>query len=81
MIDARDTALLHVAALVHPEVQSERIAGYAHNKTWTDWIARFQRMYPDYIWPESPTDEGVDMSNVTAQARAESLLQWLGQPG
>lgn len=51
MIDARDCALLHVAALVHPHLESERVFGYAHNKTWTDWIARLKRMYPEHAFP------------------------------
>ena len=51
MIDAKDTALLHVGALIHPDYKSERVFGYAHRKTWTDWIARLKKLYPEHEFP------------------------------
>ncbi|KAK5128979.1 hypothetical protein LTR85_000312 [Meristemomyces frigidus] len=81
MIDSKDNALLHVGALLHPDYKCERVFGYAHPKTWTDWIARLKKMYQDHDFPEPPENEGHDMANVTARPRAEALLKWLGQPG
>lgn len=51
MIDARDNALLHVGALLHPDYRGERIFGYAHRKNWTDWIRRLRMMYPEHKFP------------------------------
>lgn len=51
VIDIEDTTLLHVAGLVHPELKGERIMGYAHNKRWTDFIQRLQKMYPEHKFP------------------------------
>lgn len=51
MIDARDNALLHVGALLHPDYQGERIFAVAHRKNWTDWIARLRTMYPEHEFP------------------------------
>jgi nucleoside-diphosphate-sugar epimerase len=51
MIDAEDTSLLHLGALLHPEYHGERIFGCAHRKNWTDWIARLRKMYPNHQFP------------------------------
>ncbi|KAK4891091.1 hypothetical protein LTR27_010298 [Elasticomyces elasticus] len=81
MIDVKDTADLHIAALIAPDAKNERIFGFAHNKTWTDWIARLEKMYPSHDFPDPPENEGVDMANVVGRDRAESLLKWLGKDG
>ncbi|TKA55852.1 hypothetical protein B0A55_12665, partial [Friedmanniomyces simplex] len=65
VIDIKDTAWLHVAALIAPYARNERIFAYAHNKTWTDWIARLKEMYPDHDFPDPPENEGFDMAYVT----------------
>ena len=50
-VDVVDTALLHVATLLHPKTANERIFAYAHRKTWTDFIQRLTRMYPNRKFP------------------------------
>lgn len=50
-IDAKDTALLHIAGLVKPDVQGERLFGYAWPKRWTDVIPILQKMYPEHKFP------------------------------
>ncbi|KAK6854060.1 hypothetical protein PG995_010872 [Apiospora arundinis] len=81
MVDTGDVGLLHVGALLHPDFKRERVFGYAHRKTWTDWIQRLRGMYPEHKFPDPPENEGQDLSNVVGRPRAESLLKWLGQPG
>ena len=55
-IDAKDNAKLHVAALVQPDVQGERVFGYAHRKNWTTFIAKFREWYPEHTWPGGSTE-------------------------
>ena len=50
-VDGVDTALLHVAGLLHPHTKNERIFAYAHRKTWTDFVQRLKKMYPDHKFP------------------------------
>lgn len=50
-VDAVDVALLHVAGLVCPYASNKRIFAYAHRKTWSDFIARLQKMYPNHRFP------------------------------
>lgn len=49
-IDARDTALLHVAAATKPDTEGRRLFGYAWNKTWADWIGRLREMYSGHAF-------------------------------
>ena len=81
MIDAGDTARLHVAALIHPDAKSERIFGYGHRKTWTEWIKLLKQWYPDRKFPQPMPHESVDLSNVTARPNAEYYLRWLHGKG
>ncbi|KNG49345.1 aldehyde reductase [Stemphylium lycopersici] len=81
MIDAEDTSLLHLGALLHPEYQGERIFGCAHRKNWTDWITRLRKMYPNHQFPDPPKEEGENMEKIVNQPRAEALLQWAGKAG
>lgn len=50
-VDSVDTALLHLAALLEPGTKNERIFAYAQRKTWTDFIKRIGKMYPNRTLP------------------------------
>lgn len=80
-IDVQDCARLHVAALLHPDVQNERIFGYAYPKNWTNTIEILRKLYPERTFPDPPQNEGEDRANVVGKPRAESLLKWLGRDG
>lgn len=54
-VDGVDTALLHIAGLVHPEVVGEGIFAYAHPKTNTGFIKRLERLYSDRAFPGTST--------------------------
>ncbi|KAF2177949.1 hypothetical protein K469DRAFT_742280 [Zopfia rhizophila CBS 207.26] len=81
MIDAKDNALLHVGALLHPYCRGERVFGYAHRKNWTDWIKRLRKMYPEHDFTDPAEKEGWDLSNIVDQPKAEALIKWIGQSG
>jgi hypothetical protein len=82
-IDVRDTARLHVAALLDPEIQSSRIFAYAHALNWTDILATMRKLRPDNDRiPEPPENEGRDLTNIIPRARAEELLKsFFNRPG
>lgn len=81
MIDAGDMGRLHVAGLIHPDAKSERIFGFAHRKSWTEWIPMLRKWYPDHKFPDPMPNEGIDMSNITARPKAEGYLKWLHGQG
>lgn len=75
MIDVIDSARLHVVGLLHPEVKSERIWGYAHKYTRTSLLETLKQLKPNNRWPKAPENEGTENNEVPGSVRAEKLLQ------
>jgi hypothetical protein len=76
-VDVRDTARLHVAALLDPTVQSERLFAFAGPYNWNDVIDILKRLRPDNNKiPTAPEGEGRDLSDVYKPSkRAEQLIR------
>lgn len=79
-VDVQDDALLHVAAAVHPGVQSERIFAFAEPMNADEILAIFRRLYPSRSFPSNlQADE--DLSDIVPRQRAEALLRDMGKEG
>lgn len=79
-VDVRDTARLHIAALIDPSVKGERILGYCEPYNWSALLDILRKAYPDRKWPENIANEAKDLTTVTkARARSVELLQALGR--
>ncbi|KAF6218188.1 hypothetical protein HO133_006148 [Letharia lupina] len=57
MVNVKDTARLHVAALLDPEVENERILAFAHPYNWNDVLAVLRKIHPDKNFPTDVEDE------------------------
>ncbi|PKK41299.1 hypothetical protein CI102_14144 [Trichoderma harzianum] len=81
-VDVRDTARLHVAALLDPNVKEERIFAFAREYNWTDVLTILRKLRPEQEFPDDPENEGRDYTEVVPIARAQRLLQdFFGQTG
>lgn len=84
LIDVQDTARLFVAALAFPEVKSERIFAYYLHYNWNELRHRVRDLYPnrtDIITGQDLEVKGRDEGDARGViARAEKLLQQLGEP-
>ncbi|UKZ49071.1 hypothetical protein TrVGV298_003310 [Trichoderma virens] len=74
-IDVRDTARLHVAALLDPNVKGERIFAIAREYNWTDVLTILRKLRPGQEFLNNPENEGRDYTEVIPMARAQGLLQ------
>ncbi|EXJ77340.1 hypothetical protein A1O3_09566 [Capronia epimyces CBS 606.96] len=76
-IDVRDIARVHVAALLDPTVQSERLFAFAGPFNWNDIIRILKKLRPGNTnIPAAPENEGRDLSDVwKASKRAEELIR------
>lgn len=79
-VDVQDTALLHVAAAVHPKVSSERVFAFAEPVNGNGLLAIFRKLYPRRRFPADFQAEE-DVSNIVPRARAMELLQDMGKVG
>ena len=77
----QDDALLHVAAVIHPTVQSERIFAMAEPVNGDRILAILRELYPGRSFPANFQAEE-DVSDITVpRKRAETLLREIGGHG
>lgn len=79
-VDIEDCALLHVAAAIDPDVQSERIFAFAAPVNGDGILAVLRKLYPDRTFPADFQSER-DLSDIVLRKRAEALLRGMGQSG
>lgn len=79
-VDVQDNALLHVAAAIHPGVESERVFAFAEAVNGDRILAILRQLYPDRAFPADFQSEK-DLSDIVPRKRAEALLQDMGKGG
>ena len=80
MVDVKDVGRLHVAALVEPDVQNERLLAFSQLYTYNEVMGVLRKLGPDRNIPKNIDDESRDLSIVDTK-RSIELLQRLGRPG
>lgn len=76
----QDDGLLHVAAVIHPGVQSERIFAFAEPVNGDRVLAILRKLYPSRSFPANFQAEE-DVSDIVPRKRAEALLREMGRHG
>ncbi|GIJ91135.1 hypothetical protein Asppvi_010100 [Aspergillus pseudoviridinutans] len=79
-VDVQDDALLHVAAAIHPGVQSERLFAFAKPVNGDTVLAILRKLYPSRSFPSNFQAEE-DLSEIVPRKRAEALLREMGREG
>ncbi|KAI9780429.1 MAG: hypothetical protein M1839_006703 [Geoglossum umbratile] len=79
-VDVKDAALLHVAALINPEVRNERVIAWAAPYSWNAILAMLRQARPGANVPDDDPNEVKDITKVS-NSRAEDLLRAFGRPG
>ena len=75
-INAKDAGRLHVAALILPGVEGERLLGCAAPFSQTDILKILRKIEPEKQFPSDPEGEGTDISEVDSR-RGEELVKKL----
>ncbi|KAK5121073.1 hypothetical protein LTR85_005557 [Meristemomyces frigidus] len=73
-IDVRDTAKLHVAALIDPSANGKRLFGFAAPYSWNDLLAILRKQNPDRQFIDDKEGEGKDLCQIP-NGEAEALLR------
>jgi hypothetical protein len=66
--------------LIHEDVKSERLFGYAERWNYNDLLAIYRKHHPEKTLPESVNGLGKDMVKPPT-ARAEEVLKWVKGKG
>ena len=80
MVNVRDTARIHVAALIDPEVENERIMAFAFPCDWNAILACLRELFPEKTFPKDFKDAPKDLSDLD-NSRGAHLLTEFGRPG
>lgn len=71
----RDTAKLHVAALVDEDIKNERISAYGFPYNWNLVLGILRKLSPNHKFPEDMDDDSKDLSRILPRERAEDILK------
>ena len=80
MVNVKDTARIHVAALLDPDVENERILAFAYPYNWNEVLATLRKIYPDKKFPADIENEPRDLSKLD-NSRGAALLKAFGRTG
>jgi nucleoside-diphosphate-sugar epimerase len=80
MVGVKDVGRLHVAALVEPDVQNERLLAFSEPYTYNEVMSMLRKLGPDRNIPKDKDDESKDLSIIDTK-RSIELLQRMGRPG
>ncbi|KAL8659704.1 MAG: hypothetical protein Q9202_006984 [Teloschistes flavicans] len=80
MVDVQDTARLHVAAAIDPEVANERILAYAQTYDFNEVLALLRKMFPAKEFPADTEGLG-RITGTVDNERGTGLLKRFGLSG
>lgn len=75
-VDVEDTALLHVAALIDPEIKDTRIVAFAEPFNWNKVLATFKRLAPERRWAEEDPSVEEDLMQFPTERGREILRRF-----
>jgi hypothetical protein len=80
-VDVQDVALIHVAALLDPDVKDARLQTWGHKAHWNDFLPILRELRPQRKFiPDYPETFYLKLS--TDQSESVALLKkWAGQDG
>jgi nucleoside-diphosphate-sugar epimerase len=78
-VDVADDARLHVAALIDPSCNGQRIFAFAHPFNWSDVLDALRKVYPNKQFMDNIEGEGRDLSEVPNQDAEELLRKHYGK--
>ncbi|EOD43406.1 putative aldehyde reductase protein [Neofusicoccum parvum UCRNP2] len=74
----QDDAILHVAAVIHPEVENERVFAFSEPCNGDGILEVLRKLYPDRKFPKN-FQSTKDLSIIVPRARAKKLLKDMGK--
>lgn len=76
-----DTARIHLAALLHQNLRSQRLFAYAKPYTWVSMQNVMKKLYPHKEFSSDLPNSVLDRSIIAEAERTEGLLKAMGRHG
>ncbi|EMC93230.1 hypothetical protein BAUCODRAFT_76019 [Baudoinia panamericana UAMH 10762] len=80
-VDVQDAALLHVAALLLPDIKGQRLFAAESPYNINSLLQLLRGLYPDRVFEGDVSDHGADLSVFKEAPKAEALLKRMGKQG
>ncbi|KAH6613138.1 NAD dependent epimerase/dehydratase [Boeremia exigua] len=80
-VHVQDVARLHVAGLIDPATENERIFAYAGPYSINEFFDIFADIVPGYKAPQDIAGLDFPLAEIGPRGKAEALLKKLGRPG
>ncbi|KAK3675607.1 hypothetical protein LTR78_004691 [Recurvomyces mirabilis] len=80
-VDVQDSALLHVAALILPDVRGQRIFAVESPYNINSVLQLLCMIYPNRVFNGDVSDHGIDLTVFKEAPYAEGLLKRMGKEG
>jgi nucleoside-diphosphate-sugar epimerase len=78
-VDVRDTARLHVVAMIDPECNGQRIFAFAEPMTFNDILAILRKQNPSKTFPKDREGFGKDLSQIPTEDAVALLKKHYGK--
>lgn len=79
--DVKDVALLHVVAVLDPEVKDTRLMAWGDNCNWNDILAIMRRLYPHHKYVDNLPNMSTMSLTSDLSLPLALLKKWNGQDG
>jgi hypothetical protein len=80
-IDVKDVGLLHVAAILDPDVQNRRLQAWADGCNWNDMLAIMRRLRPEHQFIDDLPGLSLPTLSSDFTLQLALLKKWGGQDG
>ncbi|KAH7137619.1 hypothetical protein EDB81DRAFT_900988, partial [Dactylonectria macrodidyma] len=80
-VDVKDIAMLHVAAILDPEVKNARLQAWGHNHHWNDLLAILRKLRPQKEFIADYPDRFLLTISTDFSDSIALLKKWAGQDG
>jgi len=78
-VNVEDDAKQHLAALIHPDIKSERVIGVSEPYTWNQALEILKEEYPDKKFSDGLPKLKSDAGTYEPRERSEWILREMGQ--
>jgi hypothetical protein len=78
-VNVRDVASLHVAALLDPEVNGQRVQAFNSGFNWNNVLAVFRKVYPERKFIDDLPGMQSFLGTTDASLSLKLLKKWNGQ--
>ena len=80
-MDVQDVAILHVAAMLDPDLKNARLQTWGHSTNWNEFLAILRKLCPEKEFIADYPDPYYLTISTDQSESVELVKKWAGQEG